>query len=45
LGQAVVRISLMPEHSKDQIDKLITAVDFSIKKATEIVEKQSKNCK
>jgi 7-keto-8-aminopelargonate synthetase-like enzyme len=33
LGGAVVRFSLTPQHTHAQIDRLVTAFDFSLKKA------------
>ena len=41
LGQAVIRFSLMPEHTQDQLDKLAKAFDFSFKNANQIYSKKS----
>ncbi len=42
VGEANIRMSLTPGHSLEQIDTLVEAVEFSIKKGKEIFEKGGK---
>jgi hypothetical protein len=42
LGEPVIRITLMPQHTHEQIDRLAKCLSLSMKYAKDIFEKQKK---
>ena len=42
IGQARLRVSLMPQHTREHLDKFFEVFEFSLKQANEIYERQLK---
>ena len=42
IGQARLRVNLMPQHTRDQLDKFVEIFEMSLEKANKIFERQMK---